>query len=50
MVTETNDMIQVLVYTGQMDNIGGKRHAVNVILKLMDDKLKAAHSRHMDNF
>jgi hypothetical protein len=49
MATETNDIIQVLVYTG-MDNTGGKRHAVNVLLKLTDGKLKAGHSLRMDNF
>ncbi|XP_069695180.1 piggyBac transposable element-derived protein 4-like, partial [Periplaneta americana] len=51
MLTEDNGMVlRILVYTGQIDNLGGKVHASNVVLKPMDTKLNVGHVLYMDNF
>ncbi|KAJ8910932.1 hypothetical protein NQ315_014352 [Exocentrus adspersus] len=48
---ESNGVIlNVSVYTGILDSKGGKGHAANVVLHLMDGKLNYGHSVFMDNF
>lgn len=51
MLTEPNGIIiKFAVYTGVFDNLGGKGHAANVVLHLMEDKFNTGHSIYMDNF
>jgi len=51
MLTEPNGIIiKFAVYTGASDDLGGKGHAANVVLHLMDEKLNTGHSIFMDNF
>lgn len=51
MLTEPNDTIlKFAVYAGAFDDIGGKGHAINVVLHLMEEKLNIGHSLFMDNF
>lgn len=38
------------VYTGQLGDFGGKGHAANVVLHLLDGRLDIGHSVYMDNF
>ncbi|CAH2001077.1 unnamed protein product [Acanthoscelides obtectus] len=51
MLMEPNGLIlQMLVYTGQLDTIGGKGHSQKVVLELLRGKLLHGHSIYMDNF
>lgn len=51
MLTEPDGLIlRFLIYTGQLDIIGGKGHAQKVVLELMRGKLCQGHSVYMDNF
>lgn len=51
MLTEPNGLIiKFAIYTGVLDDMGGKGHAANVVLHLMSDKLKNGHSLYMDNY
>ncbi|XP_029340984.1 piggyBac transposable element-derived protein 4-like [Acyrthosiphon pisum] len=51
MLTEPNGIIlKFAVYTGATDDLGGKGHAANVVLHLMEEKLNTGHSIFMDNF
>jgi hypothetical protein len=51
MLTEPNGLIiKVAVYTGILDDLGGKGHAANVVLHVMSKKLNNGHSIYMDNF
>jgi len=51
MLTEPNGLIiKFAVYTGILDDLGGKGHAANVVLHLMSEKLNNGHSIYMDNF
>jgi hypothetical protein len=43
-------VLKICVYTGQMDDLGGKGHASNVVLHLMEGKLNVGHSIYMDNY
>lgn len=38
------------VYTGQLDDLGGKGHAANVVLNLMEGRLDSGHAVFMDNY
>lgn len=42
--------LKFLIYSGLLDDLGGKGHAANVVLNLMQDKLNCGHSLYMDNF
>lgn len=51
MLIEPNGIIlKFAVYTGATDDLGGKGHAENVVLHLMEEKLNTGHSIFMDNF
>jgi len=51
MLTEPSGLIvKFAVYTGILDDLGGKGHAANVVLHLMSEKLNNGHSVYMDNF
>lgn len=51
MLTDSKGMIlKFMVYTGMLDDSGGKGHADKVVMKLMEDKLNVGHSVYMDNF
>jgi hypothetical protein len=43
-------ILKFAVYTGQLDDHGGKGHAANVVLSLMEDYLDVGHSVYMDNY
>lgn len=43
-------MIRFLIYCGVLDDLGGKGHASNVVLNLMQGKLDCGHSLYMDNY
>jgi hypothetical protein len=43
-------ILKVCVYTGQVDDLGGKGHAEKVVFHLMEGKLNAGHSIYMDNY
>jgi len=51
MITEPQGLIlKFAVYTGALDEIGGKGHATNVVLHLMSEKFNNDHALYMDNF
>lgn len=51
MLTTPNGIVlKFAVYTGVLDDMGGKGHAANVVLHLMNEKLDNGHSLYMDNF
>lgn len=51
MLTEPCGVIlKVLVYTGTMDNLGGKGHTTKVVLELMQNYLDSGHSLYLDNY
>lgn len=51
MLTEPGGLtLKFAVYTGVLDDMGGKGHAANVVLHLMAEKLNNGHSLYMDNF
>lgn len=51
MLTEAGGLtLKFAVYTGVLDDMGGKGHAANVVLHLMAEKLNNGHSLYMDNF
>lgn len=51
MLTEPDGVIlKFAVYTGQLDNFGGKGHAANIVLHLMEEHLDVGHSVFMDNY
>lgn len=51
MLTESDGTIlDMIVYTGQSDVIGGKDHAQKVVKHLMRNYLDNGHSLYMDNF
>lgn len=51
MITEPDGLIlNLLVYTGQADELGGIGHAEKVVLKLANNYLNNGHSIFMDNF
>ncbi|XP_054272549.1 piggyBac transposable element-derived protein 4-like [Macrosteles quadrilineatus] len=43
-------ILRLHVYTGKADNVAGKGHTANVVMKLMKDFLGKGHSLFMDNF
>lgn len=43
-------VIKFAVYTGINDDMGGKGHAANVVLHVMEEKLKNGHTLYMVNF
>lgn len=43
-------ILRFLVYCGVIDELAGKGHAANVVLKLMERKLDVGHSLYMDNY
>jgi hypothetical protein len=43
-------ILKFAVYTGQLDDHGGKSHDANVVLCLMEDYLDVGHSVYMDNY
>ena len=43
-------ILKFLVYCGILDDMGGKGHSANVVLKLMERKLCKGHSLYMDNY
>ena len=51
MLTDPNGIIlKFMVYTGSLDDCGGKGHTEKVVLHLLDGKLNVGHSLYMDNF
>lgn len=51
MLTEPNGVIlKSLVYTGALDEIGGKGHTTKVVLELLKNYLDHGHSVYLDNF
>lgn len=51
MLTEPDGLVlNVSIYTGALDAIGGKGHAKKFVLHLMKDRLHCGHSLFMDNF
>ncbi|CAH2009346.1 unnamed protein product [Acanthoscelides obtectus] len=51
MLTEPNGIVlKFLVYTGQLDDMGGKGHTTKVVLHLLQDYLRNGHSVFMHNF
>lgn len=38
------------IYTGTLDDHGGKGHATNIVLHLMQENLDVGHSLYMDNY
>lgn len=51
LLTEPNGMVlRCLLYTGAADDLGGKGHAANIVLALMEGKLGKGYSIYMDNF
>jgi hypothetical protein len=51
MLTEPQGLIlKFAVYTGALDEIGGKGHATKVMLHLMSEKFNNGHALYMDNF
>lgn len=43
-------VLKFSVYTGTLDDFGGKGHAAKVVLHLMEEKLDTGHSIFMDNY
>ncbi|XP_046685000.1 piggyBac transposable element-derived protein 4-like [Homalodisca vitripennis] len=43
-------IVRFMVYSGKMDDLGGKGHAGNVVLHLMRDFLNKGRALYMDNF
>lgn len=43
-------ILKFIVYCGALDDLGGKGHSANVVLKLMQEKLGCGHSLYMDNY
>lgn len=43
-------VLRCLLYTGAADDLGGKGHAANIVLALMDGKLGKGYSIYMNNF
>lgn len=43
-------VIKFAVYTGTLDNFGGKGHASNIVMHLTEEKLDVGHSIYMDNY
>lgn len=43
-------VLKFAVYTGTLDNFGGRGHATNVVLHLMDGKMDVGYSLYMDNY
>lgn len=51
MLTTPKGLIQKFaVYTGMLDDFGGKAHAQRVVLHLLEGKLNAGHHLYMDNY
>lgn len=51
MLTEPNGIIlNFAIYTGSLDDFGGKGHASKIVLHLMEGKLDSGHSVYLDNF
>lgn len=48
--TPTGIVLKCLVYTGMLDDSGGKGHAEKVVMKLLDGILDVGHSVFMDNY
>lgn len=46
----TGIILKFMVYTGMLDDSGGKGHADKVVLKLLEEKLNVGHSVFMDNY
>ncbi|CAH1365982.1 unnamed protein product [Tenebrio molitor] len=43
-------ILKVLVYTGAIDDNGGKGHTTKVVLELLKEYLNAGHAVYLDNF
>lgn len=43
-------ILRFFIYCGVVEDMGGKGHAANVVLKLMQRKLNCGHSLYMDNY
>ncbi|KAG5863278.1 hypothetical protein JTB14_015383 [Gonioctena quinquepunctata] len=50
MTTPTGLVQKIAVYTGMLDEIGGRGHAQKVVLHLMENKLNVGHHLYMDNY
>ncbi|KAG5866929.1 hypothetical protein JTB14_019776 [Gonioctena quinquepunctata] len=50
MTTPTGLVQKIVVYTGMLDEIGGRGHAQKVVLHLMENKLNVGHHLYMDNY
>lgn len=50
LTTPEGIILKFAIYTGMLDDIGGKGHAEKVVMHLMEGKLGVGHSLYMDNF
>ncbi|KAG5878336.1 hypothetical protein JTB14_035263 [Gonioctena quinquepunctata] len=50
MTTPTGLVQKIAVYSGMLDEIGGRGHAQKVVLHLMENKLNVGHHLYMDNY
>lgn len=50
MTTPTGLVQKIAVYTGMLDEIGGRGHAQKVVLHLMENRLNVGHHLYMDNY
>ncbi|KAJ8943558.1 hypothetical protein NQ314_009712 [Rhamnusium bicolor] len=50
MTTPTGLIQKIAVYTGMLDEIGGRGHAQKVVLHLMENKLNVGQHLYMDNY
>lgn len=51
MLTEPNGLVlNFAVYTGQLDEMGGRGHSQKVVLHLARENLNSGHSLYMDNY
>lgn len=51
LLTESSGIVlNMLIYTGALDDLGGRGHAANVVLHLMRNYWDKGHSLYMDNY
>ncbi|XP_047103881.1 piggyBac transposable element-derived protein 4-like [Schistocerca piceifrons] len=50
LTTPTGMVLKFAVYTGMLDDLGGRGHAQKIVLHLLDEKLNAGHHVYMDNY
>lgn len=50
LTTPSGLILMIAVYTGMLDEIGGRGHAKKVVLHLMENKFNVGHHLYMDNY